>query len=125
MVCHRINGLAGGLGVCRVLAGGVLVLKARGERLADQDLLPFMSEDGLVIVATPKHDPTELVHHEQRVLHDVGWNIVAVGQHSNTCFMQAVRVAHVGAVRVYADRQRRQQRIRGKRALAIESNPGL
>lgn len=93
--------------------------------LADQDVLPFISEDGVVTVATPKRDPTELVQHEQRVLHDVGWNIVAVNQHSNTCFMRAVRVAHVARSKLYADRQGRQQRIRGKRALAIESSPAL
>lgn len=125
MVCHRINGLAGGLGVCRVLAGGELVLKARGEHLADQSFLPLVGERVVVAMPAAKHSPAELGDHEQRVLHDVGWNIVAVDQHSNTCFMRAVRVAHVARSKLYADRQRRQQRIRGKRALAIEPSLAL
>lgn len=87
--------------VCHCSGSGMLAASLKfGGRRADQNFLPLVGEGVVVAIPAAKHNPAELGDHEQRVLDDVGWHVVAVDQHSNTCFMRAVRVANAGEIQV-------------------------
>jgi hypothetical protein len=55
-----------------VFAGGVLVLKAGGEGLADQSFLPFIGQSGMVAITAPQNDPAKLRTDPKSVLQNVG-----------------------------------------------------
>lgn len=84
LVEERLQCVEGQSDVCRVLAGGVLVLQARREGQAHQRFLPLVGERALVAVATPKDDAAELGHHAQRVFENVWRNVVAIDEDGDT-----------------------------------------